>query len=310
MSAAERPPAVSVIIATYRRPHLLPRAIRSVLAQTFTDFELIVVDDGSGDETAEVVAGFVDPRLRYICLETNGGVANARNQAVERAQGEWLVFVDDDDRVEPEFIATLIGALSQATPRVGFGWTWKRIVALADGEERELRLQTYGAHSADPRPGVSLYARLWGGAGGLTVRRAAFGQIGGFNPQYQTAEDLDLLLRMAPYYDYVVVPEPLYLVSNHEGGQLTKFSLKQAHSHELLLAQHGALLSRRVRRNHVLLLARIYFALDRRADGRRVLAAYLRREPWQWRAWKAWAEFEMSPLLPAQRRQQIFRPIR
>jgi glycosyltransferase involved in cell wall biosynthesis len=88
-------PLVSVIIPTFNRAYCLAESIRSVLDQSFTDFELIVVDDGSTDRTVQVVREF--PDIQLISLEKNEGVSFARNLGIERAQGDWVAFLDSDD---------------------------------------------------------------------------------------------------------------------------------------------------------------------------------------------------------------------
>ena len=303
-------PAVSVIVPTYRRPHLLPRALNSLLNQTFTDFELIVVDDGSGDETAEVVAGFVDPRLRYICLETNGGVANARNQAVERAQGEWLVFVDDDDRVEPTFLAELVDLISHAPPTVGFVWSWKSIVELTATGERVIRVETYRVVSPQPIPGADLPHRPRGGSSGLVVRRRVFEEMGGFDPAFYSVDDTDLLLRMAVNYDYAVCPRPLYFLTKMDGPQLTDLSEKKGRSLELLIERHAHRIGPGTLRSWRMSAARNYFASGKRAEGRRVMSQLIRARPTSARSWILWAAFELAPWLPGPLRRRIFRPHR
>ncbi|MBQ8536048.1 MAG: glycosyltransferase family 2 protein [Clostridia bacterium] len=88
---------ISVIIPTYNRCKLLPRAIESVLSQTFTDLELIVVDDASSDETPQLMASYSDPRVRYIRQPANRGACAARNVGVQAAKGEYIAFQDSDD---------------------------------------------------------------------------------------------------------------------------------------------------------------------------------------------------------------------
>ena len=94
----------SVVIPTYNRASILPRAVRSVLAQTFDGFELVIVDDGSDDDTPEVVRSFADPRICFLRRE-NGGVSSARNAGAAVARGEYLVFLDSDDELLPEALA-------------------------------------------------------------------------------------------------------------------------------------------------------------------------------------------------------------
>ncbi len=307
MSSVADTPTVSVIIATYRRPQLLPRAIRSVLAQTFTDFEVIVVDDASGDATPEVVASFTDPRLRYLCLERNGGVNRARNTAAAQARGELLAMVDDDDRVEPTFLADLIALLAQSPPTVGFVWSWKTIVELSADGERLVQQLTYRIATPAPVAGARLRERPIGGSGGLMVRRCVFEETGGFDPAFFSGGDTDLILRMAARYDFAVLPKPLYVITKLEGPQITGFSEKKGRSIELLLDRHGPIISPVTRHRWVVAAARNYFAVGNRAEGRRVMARLVRQSPWKVRDWLIWGAFELAPRLPAPLRQRIYR---
>ena len=88
---------VSVVIPTYDRAELLPRAVRSVLAQTYQNMEIIIVDDGSRDNTQEVVKSFSDPRVRYVRHDTNRGVSAARNTGIKNSRGEFIGLLDSDD---------------------------------------------------------------------------------------------------------------------------------------------------------------------------------------------------------------------
>jgi glycosyltransferase involved in cell wall biosynthesis len=97
-----RAPAISVLIIVYNRADTIGAAVRSVLAQTFTDFELVVVDDGSTDDTAQVVERFTDQRLRLIRLSANSGIPSARNRALEEARGEYVAWLDSDDLCHPD----------------------------------------------------------------------------------------------------------------------------------------------------------------------------------------------------------------
>src|SRR5262245_7829489 len=90
-------PAVRIVLPTYNRAALLPRAIRSVLRQTYSDFELIVVDDGSEDATADAIQCFADPRLRYLRLPSNRGAGAARNAGIRMARAAFIAFQDSDD---------------------------------------------------------------------------------------------------------------------------------------------------------------------------------------------------------------------
>lgn len=113
-------PIVSVIIPTFNRANLVGRAIRSVLNQTFQDFEIIVVDDGSKDNTEQVVKGFKDSRMVYVKHRQNRGVSVARNTGLKLATGKYMAFLDSDDEYVPEKLETNICELKHSSCDVGF----------------------------------------------------------------------------------------------------------------------------------------------------------------------------------------------
>lgn len=102
-------PTVSVIVPVYRAEEYLNRCVDSILAQTFTDFEVILVDDGSPDHCGEICDDYArrDPRVRAFHKE-NGGVSSARNMGLNHAQGEWIAFVDADDWVLSHYLETIL----------------------------------------------------------------------------------------------------------------------------------------------------------------------------------------------------------
>jgi glycosyltransferase involved in cell wall biosynthesis len=105
---------VSVIIPTYNRCDSLKHSIDSVLAQTYTDYELIIVDDGSTDDTEIMVGGFDSPSIRYYKLRENKGAAAARNYGVQKATGNWVAFLDSDDEWLPEKLAQQVDTMRSA----------------------------------------------------------------------------------------------------------------------------------------------------------------------------------------------------
>lgn len=126
-------PTVSVIIPTYNRPHLIGRAIRSVLDQTYQDFEIIIIDDSENNETERVIKSFNDKRIRYIHNKKKAGFIKAKNQGAKESRSEYLVFLDDDDELLQECLRTLKGFFSPVLKMVT---TWaktnERIVKCED----------------------------------------------------------------------------------------------------------------------------------------------------------------------------------
>jgi glycosyltransferase involved in cell wall biosynthesis len=99
-------PSGTVVIPTFNRSRVLSRAIESVLEQSFTDFELLVVDDAGNDDTEDVVRVYNDSRIRYIKRPSNGGISSARNTGIADARGNWITFLDDDDQALPGWLST------------------------------------------------------------------------------------------------------------------------------------------------------------------------------------------------------------
>ena len=120
---SEKNPTVSVIIPTYNRAHLIGRAIQSVLNQTYRDFEIIVVDDGSADNTEEVVKSFYDKRIKYIKHKKNKGAAATRNTGIKAARGKYIAFQDSDDEWLPEKLEKQMKVFENAPAKVGVVYT-------------------------------------------------------------------------------------------------------------------------------------------------------------------------------------------
>ena len=211
--------SVSVVIPTYNRAHTVTDAIRSVLAQSFTDLEVIVVDDGSTDDTAARVTRIGDSRLRYV-RGRHAGVSAARNLGVQHATGELVSFLDSDDLWQPDKLFADVACLARA-PAVDVVFTdlekrhgdrvypsFMRQTAVfsrrlargvpADGlvlEPREMRLCLLEEVPIKPSA--------------LTLRRRAFDAVGGFDETWSSSEDWEFLLRLARDHRFAYIDRPL-----------------------------------------------------------------------------------------------------
>jgi len=112
-------PNVSVIVATYNRANFIDRAIKSILNQIYQDFEIIIVDDGSSDNTEEIIKGYKDKRIIYIKHKKNQGISTARNTGIKRAKGEYIAFLDSDDEWFPEKLERQVVLLQNESSEVG-----------------------------------------------------------------------------------------------------------------------------------------------------------------------------------------------
>jgi glycosyltransferase involved in cell wall biosynthesis len=184
-------PQVSVIIPTYNRAQLLAEAIDSVLNQTFSDFELIIVDDGSTDHTADVVRSYHDQRIHY-CPQGKQERGAARNRGVALSQGEYLTFLDDDDWYMPCKLEVQVQGL-RMHPDVGMVISgWDRVKE--SGEV--VRSERPWLHHPQPALKDWLFAAM-AHVAAVLIRRPWFEQVGGFNHNLQQAEDTYLWFRLA-----------------------------------------------------------------------------------------------------------------
>ena len=204
MSAA---PLVSVILPTYNRADLLPRAVKSVLAQTYPCWELIIWDDGSTDNTTEVVGSYRDERLRYF-RDDNHGVSYARNCAIQTARGEYIAFLDSDDEWRHQKLTAQIEALN-THPGIDVLFTDFLNVSMSSGEERRAFEQDSGAMRLldSERVSDSMFIIRRGILESLTVenyiatdsaivRRGAWGRPRWFAEKLWNGEDFLLWWRM------------------------------------------------------------------------------------------------------------------
>lgn len=236
----ESTPLFSIIIPTYNRAHLLPRAIKSVLAQTFTNFELIVVDDMSMDNTAATVKGFNDPRIRYLHRTKNGSAAASRNTGIKSAKGTYIAFLDDDDEYLPEFLERTAQVLEN-TP-ISTALTWCGTLTVKDTPNGEVQISKglWQPQFTDRESAYCsfLVSRRIGTNCGITVRSQAFQEIGLFDETLRKAEDTDFLIRMVRCFEFTVVPAHLVKIHVHSGPQLTVYDQSMANAYARIIGKN------------------------------------------------------------------------
>ena len=282
---------------TYNRAHLIGRAIRSVLGQTFADFELVVVDDASTDATADVVQAFGDARIVYLRRPTNGGNARARNDGLRKARGRYITFLDSDDEFLPTFLEEIHGLFASADEDVGFAWVGRYTVVDGEGEggERVTRTATWVPPTSEDRY-VGFLQTLQGGIGyGLTIRRACLETVGLFDESLRSAVDTDYVLRLAERHPYVYGTKLLVRVHLHGGPRVTRSTADKARSYDAIIEKHlpkldGAPL---VQARLHYKVGHLYYQAGDRAAGRRHLIAALRKRPLWPKAWLGLLLYEL-----------------
>ena len=203
---------VSIVIPAYNYAHYLPEAIASLLAQTYADFELIVVDDGSKDATREVVTGYRDPRVRYVWQE-NAGLSAARNTGVREARHAFVGFLDADDCWEPGLLARVMAQFATLPPEYGAVATAARRMA-QDGRILSGNHFSFGGDGEIQARDFCLRNRPMSSS--IILRREVFAKCGGFDTTLRSSEDRDMWLRLTTAgWRFWFIDEPLARIRRH-----------------------------------------------------------------------------------------------
>lgn len=221
-------PHFSVVIPTHNRAGFLSRALQSVLDQSWADFEIIVVDDGSTDDTAAMVRKCADRRVRLV-QQPQGERAAARNKGIRLAQGEYIAFLDDDDLWAPTKLANSLRAFD--TIKVGVVYTGWRYMDASEG------LLPQAPHVPEKRGQVArdLLFDCWFPTSAAVVRRSSIERAGEFDDTLVPVEDWDLWIRIAGQGDeFNFASEPLLSYRLHEQNSTKALDRLEKSSHQML----------------------------------------------------------------------------
>jgi glycosyltransferase involved in cell wall biosynthesis len=209
------PPAVSVIVPAWGAAHLVGEALTSLIAQRFTDWEAVVVDDG-GPAVGDAVAPFAaaDPRIRFLSTP-HGGVSAARNHAIAAARAPLVALLDGDDRYRPDYLEKMVAAI-RADPALGF--VTCDATFTGDTPRDGQRFSAYLPQAGEPTL-EAVIARRFNIFIACIIRREAVSGAGGFDEGLRSSEDLDLWIRMLEGgWRAGLVPEPLVFYRRRAGS--------------------------------------------------------------------------------------------
>jgi len=195
-------PLVSIILPTYKRAHVLPIAIRSVLAQSYKNFELIIIDDNSPDNTREVVESFNDPRIHYVCNKPNLKLPRALNRGFSLAHGDYLTWTSDDNMFAHTAIERMINTMQ--TSDCDFVYADYYLFAELDSNNQPIEPM----HDRQPSQ-LQLEKGNHIGACFMYTRKL-YEAVGDYDPELFLVEDYDYFIRAAKQFCFCHIPEPLY----------------------------------------------------------------------------------------------------
>ncbi len=241
-------PAVSVVIPAYNRASTIRPAIESVLRQSISDIEVIIVDDGSTDETADVAEAMDDPRLRVLRQPHNSGAAAARNAGVAAARGALVAFQDSDDEWLPLKLEKQLALLRRLDRPVAVYCGMLVVVGLGEDPGRGGRrgqldyLPTLTLSGVDGDILPQLLRRSFVSTQTLIAPRETLRAIGGFDETLPALEDWDCALRLAQRGPIGLVDEPLVL-QRFSPNSITRLARRLTEARERIVEKHAALMA-------------------------------------------------------------------
>jgi len=274
-------PRVSVVLPTFNRANVLSRSLVSVLAQDYPNFEVIVVDDCSDDDTASVVASMDDARIRYIRLATRHGGGGARNRGIEAASGKLIAFQDSDDEWVAGKLKKTVSTLLQSPD--------------AAAVFSDFQVEAEGSLA---RSGLPVGLQNQGRLRRLMLTRNvidtptsvvwawALDAVGGFDPSLPRFQDWDLFLRLCTKFNIAYVPEPL-LISHASKDGISANPHARLTALNLMYAKHEVLISNE-RRSHAswhCMLSDAASAVGERSDARAAIKQAIALRPLEVRYW-------------------------
>ena len=205
MREDQNQPEVSVILTAYNEEMLIRRSVNSILGQTFEDFELLLIDDGSTDRTWEIIQDFKDPRIRRKQLDRVGR-SRALNWGLNLARGKYVALMDADDESLSERLENQVAFLDSNPTISILGTTYYRY----DARRNERYVRSFPSNDREIRHSMALYIPICNGS--VMYRKAVVEKVGGYNENIDDLEDLDLWLRAASHFQFANLgPPPLHI---------------------------------------------------------------------------------------------------
>lgn len=217
-------PVISVVMSVYNGGQFLKAAVRSILDQSFKDFEFIIIDDGSTDDTAATVQSFKDPRIRLL-RQSNQGLVAALNRGVSVAKAEFIARMDADDISLPDRLEAELAAMT-ANPKVAVVGTFFNYI---DASSKK-RGHTVTSPTLPIDLKRSLYIVNPFGHGSTLIRKSAIMAAGGYSPDYGPTEDYELWRRIAKDWELAIIPRVLYHYRINSQG-ISQLGQKEQHAY-------------------------------------------------------------------------------
>ena len=224
---------VSIIIPTYNRANLIKRAINSILNQSYTNYEIIVVDDGSTDNTKEVIESFNEDKINYYVHKKNRGAAAARNTGIKYSKGAFIAFQDSDDKWLPEKLEKEMDIFLESSDEIGVVYSGYLYL---NNNNKKVYIPS---PKVIKKEGNIHYELLKGNfvTGLSVIRKICFKKVGLFDENLPNLEDWELYIRISKYFSFRFIDEPLSIAYCSSDSATINYS-KNLKSYEIILKKH------------------------------------------------------------------------
>jgi len=217
---------ISVVIPVHKRTYFLQKAIKSVLEQTYSNFEIIVVDDNSNSTISNLIKGIVknfnDSRIRYIDHGINRGVSAARNTGIRSSNGKYIAFLDSDDEWFPEKLEKQIKIFKNESNKLGAVYCG---VTYIDEKSNSINKELIPPDKKGNIYEDLLYKNCVGGCSSVMVKKECFNRVGVFDEKFPVCQDLDMWIRIAKCYRFSFVKSYLVKYRIHPEQQTKNYDL-------------------------------------------------------------------------------------
>ncbi len=217
-------PLISVVVPAYNVEKTIQETIQSIQQQTFSDFELIVINDGSTDGTLDVINSIQDPRLKVFSYE-NAGLPEARNRGIDRSSGGFITFIDADDLWTPDKLELQLAAL-QKHPEAGLVYSWTSFMS-SEGKEFSKDVPVFFEGNVYPQLLVGNFINSGSNA---MLRREAIESVGKFDASLRSIEDWEYWLRVAAKWSFALVPKYQILYRQSSSSMASKVDVMEKYS--------------------------------------------------------------------------------
>lgn len=289
-------PVFSIITPTCNRNELLKRNIQSLVGQSYTNYEHIIIDDSGCGNAEKIVSEFNDSRIIYLKHDNCRGAAAAYNSGIRMMRGRYVSFLDDDDEYMSEYLSKVLEFFNEDLKETDFIWTG--ILKVKDTEEGEIILKEIAwSHPFRSIENSLIEATSIGNGYGLCVKRDCIDEVGLFDENLKMSSDTDYLFRLAQKFNFRVISKSLVKIHQHQNFQLTdaENDYERIRCYEKILERNNEFLNKYpdLLSMHYNSVARICYRSGDKVKGRALLREILIRNPFRMKTYPDFFTYEL-----------------